>query len=98
MIYMLQIRSKLEQSAVVWHSGLAEKNKRDLERVQKSALKIILKDRYKNYNYNYDRVKLYCGIFSLKLNLPSKIVLKIKQKQKSFLKKLKLNLPSKIIF
>ena len=45
---MLQIRSKLEQSAVVWHSGLTEK-KRDLERVQKSALKIILKDRYKNY-------------------------------------------------
>ena len=34
---------------MVWHSGLTEKNKRDLERVQKSALKIILKDRYKNY-------------------------------------------------
>ena len=34
---------------MVWHSSLTEKNKRDLERVQKSALKIILKDRYKNY-------------------------------------------------
>ena len=45
MIYMLQIRSKIEQSAVVWHSSLTKKNKRDLERVQKSALKIILKDR-----------------------------------------------------
>ena len=42
---MLQIRSKIEQSAVVWHSSLTKKNKRDLERVQKSALKIILKDR-----------------------------------------------------
>ena len=50
MIYMLQIRSKLEQSAVVWHSSLTQKNKKDLERVQKSALRIILKDRYINYN------------------------------------------------
>ncbi len=48
-IYMLQIRSKLEQSAVVWHSSLTRKNISDLERVQKSALKIILKDRYVSY-------------------------------------------------
>ena len=46
---MLQIRSKLEQSAVVWHSSLTKKNTSDLERVQKSALKLILKDRYINY-------------------------------------------------
>ena len=46
---MLQIRSKLEQSAVVWHSSLTQKNKKDLERVQKSALKIILRDKYMNY-------------------------------------------------
>ena len=31
------------------NSGLTEKNKRDLERTQKSALKIILRDRYINY-------------------------------------------------
>ena len=43
-IYMLQIRSKLEQSAVVWHSSLTRKNISDLERVQKSALKLILKE------------------------------------------------------
>ena len=49
MIYMLQIRSKLEQSAVVWHSGLTQKNRMDLERVQKSALKLILKERYLDY-------------------------------------------------
>ena len=58
MIYMLQIRSKLEQSAVVWHSGLTEKNKRDLERVQKSALKIILKDRYINYKNALNVMKM----------------------------------------
>ena len=42
LIYMLQIRSKLEQSAVVWHSGLTQKNRMDLERVQKSALMLVM--------------------------------------------------------
>ena len=34
---------------MVWHSGLTDKNKRNLERVQKSALKIILKEKYIDY-------------------------------------------------
>ena len=41
-IYMLQIRSKLDQSAVVLHSSLTQKNRADLERIQKSAVKCIL--------------------------------------------------------
>ena len=48
-IYILFIRSILEQSATVWHSSLSEENKSDLERVQKTALKIILDQRYKSY-------------------------------------------------
>jgi hypothetical protein len=48
-IYILQIRSKLEQSAVVWHSSLTQKCKDRLERVQKSALRIILGDQYSSY-------------------------------------------------
>ena len=43
------IRSKLETSAVVWHSSLSCKNRRDLERVQKSAMKVILKNQYSTY-------------------------------------------------
>ena len=43
-IYMLQVRSKLDQSAVVWHSSITKKDSGDLERVQRSALKkIVLK-------------------------------------------------------
>ena len=57
-IYMLQIRSKLEQSAVVWHSSLTRKNSDDLERVQKSALKLILKERYFDYKNALKVVKL----------------------------------------
>ena len=48
-IYFLFVRSQLEQSAVVWHSSLTEDNKHDLERVQKSAVKIILGEKYKSY-------------------------------------------------
>ena len=48
-IYILFVRSMLEQSATVWHSSLTEDNKSDLERVQKTALKVILGERYKSY-------------------------------------------------
>ena len=48
-IYILYIRSLLEQSATVWHSSLTEENRTDLERIQKSALRIILGDKYQTY-------------------------------------------------
>ena len=60
-IYMLQVRSKLDQSAVVWHSSITKKNRGDLERIQKSALKVILGDKYENYE---DALKMI-GIDSL---------------------------------
>ena len=48
-IYILFIRSLLEQSATVWHSSLTQENIDDLERVQRSALKIILQEKYQGY-------------------------------------------------
>ena len=50
LIYILYIRSVCEQSAVVWHSSLSAENRADLERVQKTALKIILQDDYISYD------------------------------------------------
>ena len=41
-IYISYIRSILEKSAVVWHSSLTEKNKKDLERIQKCAVFLIM--------------------------------------------------------
>ena len=41
-IYILFVRSLLEQSAVVWHSSLTLENSKDLERIQKSACKLII--------------------------------------------------------
>ena len=49
-IYYLYIRSVVEQSAVVWHSSLTKGEQLDIERVQKVALRIILKDEYTGYS------------------------------------------------
>ena len=48
-IWFIFTKSILEYSAVVWHSSLSQNNISDIERVQKSVLKIILKERYKDY-------------------------------------------------
>ena len=48
-IYSLYIRSVVEQSCIVWHSSLTSGEKFDLERIQKVALRIILKDKYVGY-------------------------------------------------
>ena len=48
-IYFLYIRSVVESSAVVWHSSLTQGQEMELERVQKVALRIILKEDYCDY-------------------------------------------------
>ena len=75
LIYILFVRSILEQSATVWHSSLSQENANDLERVQKSALKIILNGSYKSYEQSLaqldiqslnDRREMLCLNFALK--------------------------------
>ena len=85
-IYISYIRSVLEQSAVVWHFSLTEQNKQDLERVQKSAFKIILKNKYENYHksleildlidLNQRRIQL-CKVFAIKSNKNSSIAFEL---------------------
>ena len=48
-IYKSFIRSRLEFSCVVWNSSLTKENEHDIERVQKAAVKLILKEAYKDY-------------------------------------------------
>ena len=57
-IYILYIRSILEQSSVVWHSSQTQENCEDLERVQKAAVKIILGTNYDNYEDPLIKVNL----------------------------------------
>ena len=49
-IYILYIRSVVEQSAVVWHASITIGEQKDLERIQKVALRLILGDNYTSYN------------------------------------------------
>ena len=51
-------QSLLEQSCTVWNSSLTLENSNDLERVQKVALKIILKDNYINYEHALKTLEL----------------------------------------
>ena len=48
-IYTLFVRIALELSSSVWHKNLTNENESDLERVQKSAFRIILKKEYISY-------------------------------------------------
>ena len=74
-VYFLFIRSLLEQSATVWHSSLTEENSNDLERVQKSAVRIMLGNSYRGYRKSLnilqmdslkDRREHLCLNFALK--------------------------------
>ena len=57
-IYTSYVRSILEQSCQVWHSSLTQEDSEDLERVQKSALKVILKENYKTYDHALETLML----------------------------------------
>ena len=48
-LWIVFCRSVLEQSCVVWHSSLTQENGDDMERTQKSFCKLILQEKYVNY-------------------------------------------------
>ena len=57
-IYTSYIRSILEQSCQVWHSSLTQENAEDLERVQRSALRIILDEKFISYEHSLEVLNL----------------------------------------
>ena len=57
-IYLTYIRSAIEQSAVVWHSSLTKKIRKDLECVQKTAIKVILGSNYTSYKDGLKMLKI----------------------------------------
>ena len=80
--YILFVRSILEQSATVWHSSLTQENSEDLERVQRSALKIIFNEKYVSYKRSLaqlgletlsDRRETLCLNFALKCTKHEKL-------------------------
>ena len=49
-VYIKQVRSILELAVPAWHSSLTGADTTDIERVQKSALQVILGKSYTTYN------------------------------------------------
>ena len=50
-IFKSYIRPVLEQSATVWHSSITEENSKDLCRVQKAAVRIIMGPDFVSYSH-----------------------------------------------
>jgi hypothetical protein len=61
-IYILFIRSIVEYCCVVWHNSITEEESNHIERVQKVALRIILKEDYTDYSSALD----HSGLETLK--------------------------------
>ena len=57
-IYTLFVRSSLEFSSSVWHRSLTTENETDLERVQKSAFRLILGNKYISYQNALNVLKI----------------------------------------
>ena len=51
-------RSVLEPSCVVWHKSLTKENSDDLERTQKSFVKLVLKNHYSTYEEGLEKLNL----------------------------------------
>ena len=49
-VYIKEIRSILEMAVPVWHSSLTKIQSKEIEKVQKIALKLILKHNYVSYD------------------------------------------------
>ena len=50
-VYEKQIRSVLELAVPVWHGAISQTENKNIERIQKCALHIILGDKYISYKF-----------------------------------------------
>ena len=57
-IFKTFIRSRLEYASTVWHNSLTVSNRNDIERIQKSAMKVIFKDDYQSYEKSLKVLKM----------------------------------------
>ena len=53
--YTSVIRSVVEYGAQIWHGSLTEEQSRDIERIQKRAMKVMCPDR------TYEQALIQCG-------------------------------------
>ena len=58
LIYCQYIRSVMEFNSSVWFSTITQEEKDDLEKVQRCAIKLIMKEEYQTYEDALERLKL----------------------------------------
>ena len=57
-IFKSQVRSVLEYCSTVWHSSLTESDSKDIERIQKAAVKLMMGKNYEGYSNSLKFLKL----------------------------------------
>ena len=57
-VYKKEVRSLLEHAVPVWHSGLTKRQAAQIEKVQKTAFRVILDTNYENYETACDLLDL----------------------------------------
>ena len=57
-IFKSQVRGILEYCSTVWHSSLTESDTKDIERIQKAAVRIFMGDKYQGYEQALKFLKL----------------------------------------
>ena len=70
-VYCKEIRSILEYGVPVWHPGLTQNDTMTIERIQKVAFKMILKEKF----VDYTSACLYFNTTTLKQNKKPKLCL-----------------------
>jgi hypothetical protein len=70
-LWIVFCRSVIEQSCVVWHGSLTQENRDNIERTQKTFAKLVLKEKYQNYDnslllLNLDSLETRRNALSLK--------------------------------
>ena len=95
-IYKKNVRSHLEQSCSVWNSGLAIGNEKDLERVQKSAVRQLLGPKYTtneaalkilNIHFEEEKREILCAKFAFKTLRHEKVKSMFKPNMKNHMNK-----------
>ena len=99
-VYFKQVRGTLEQGVQIWHPGITNIQRNKIERVQKSALSIILGQNYKSYNRALKTLKLeslfvrrekLCKTFAKKCEVSPKFSKWFKRKVKNVTTRGKVN-------